>query len=796
MDELKRSISISVRNLVEFIFRNGDIDSGFSQAEFIEGSRLHRKIQKAQDGKYKAEVWLKYISEREHFNLTIEGRADGVIEEIDGSFCIDEIKTVAVPLDQIDDNYNPGHWAQAMCYASFFAIEKLLPQIDIRLTYCHRETEQIKYFRKAVTIEELRTFLSDLIEKFSIWAEMSAVWQKKRDDSLKKMQFPFSEYRTGQREMAVEVYKTIRDKKRLFVKAPTGIGKTVSSLFPALKAMGEGHTEKIFYLTAKTITRSVAEDTFEILRKNDLVIKTVTITAKEKICSNHLYRCNPIDCKFAKGHFDRINAALLESLNSDNAFSMDTIKYYAEKFVVCPFELSLDLTLWCDAIICDYNYIFDPQVYLKRFFYDEGGNYAFLIDEAHNLVDRAREMFSAEINKNELLQAKKIVKIFSREVASKLNKCNSALIRYRKRCEEDGIIKESELPSGLVSALKEFVDICKEMLAKNPQSSADQTVLDAFFNAAAFVKIAEFYDERYITYAEKKDDDVKVKLFCIDPSYLLKEALKRGRSAIFFSATLQPAQYFKQILGGDIEDNFLMLCSPFDVKNRSILITRDISTRFCNRDSNSSKIVNCIKSVINSKQGNYIVFFPSYQYMKQIYDLAITELSDLKLYMQSSSMKEKDREEFLSNFQPDPSDTVVGFCVLGGIFSEGIDLKNDRLIGVMVIGVGLPQICLERDIIKNYFQNINRMGFEYAYVFPGMNKVLQAAGRLIRSESDQGVIVLIDDRFAEKMYVNLFPQEWFPHQKIDAESISRHTINFWKNTSTAVEEMNFPNNSN
>lgn len=784
MDELKRSISISVRNIVEFIYRTGDIDSGFSQAEFAEGSRLHRKIQKAQDGKYKAEVWLKYISESEHFNLTIEGRADGVIEEMDGGFCIDEIKTVAIPLDQIEDNYNPGHWAQAMCYASFFAIEKKLHQIDIRLTYCHRETEQIKYFRKTVTIDELRTFLSDLIEKFNTWAEMSAVWQKKRDDSLKKMQFPFSEYRKGQREMAVEIYKTIRDKKKLFVKAPTGIGKTVSSLFPALKAMGEGHTEKIFYLTAKTITRSVAENTFEILRKNDLAIKTVTITAKEKICCNHIYRCNPIDCKFAKGHFDRINAALLELLNCTNAFSMEIIKKYAEMFIVCPFELSLDLTLWCDTIVCDYNYVFDPQVYLKRFFYEEGGNYSFLVDEAHNLVDRAREMFSAEITKGELLQAKKAVKNFSREVASKLNKCNSVLIRYRKRCEEEGVIKEIDLPSGLVSALKEFVEICKEMLAKNPQCSADQDILNAFFNASAFVKVAELYDERYITYAEKRDDNVKVKLFCIDPSHLLKEALKRGRSSVFFSATLQPAQYFMQILGGDTEDNFLMLRSPFDVKNRCILITRDISTRFCNRDSNSSKIVNCIKSVINSKRGNYIVFFPSYQYMKQIYDLAVTELSGSKLYLQSSSMTEKDREDYLSKFQPDPPETVVGFCVLGGIFSEGIDLKNDRLIGVIVIGVGLPQICLERDIIRNYFQNKYRMGFEYAYVFPGMNKVLQAAGRLIRSENDQGIIVLVDDRFTEKMYVSLFPQDWYPHQKIIAESISKHTRDFWLSTNS------------
>lgn len=779
MVQNKTNISISVRNLVEFIFRAGDIDSGYSPNRMADGARLHRKIQKCQEGKYKAEVWLKYTIEKDCYVLNIEGRADGIIEYDDGSYCIDEIKTVSVPLEQVDNEYSFLHWAQVICYASIFAIEKNLPEVEIRLTYCHQKTEQIKYLKKTLTICQLKTFIEDLIGRYHDWAMMSASWAKKRDESLREMQFPFLMYRKGQRELAVEVYKTVRDGRRLFVKAPTGIGKTISTLFPAMKAIGQGCTSKIFYLTAKTITRSVVEETLEILRKNGLSFKTATLTAKDKICCNHVRRCNPIDCQLAKGHFDRINSALLEMLNNYDTFTMEIISQNADKYHVCPFELTLDLTLWSDAIICDYNYVFDPHVYLKRFFADGGGKYTFLIDEAHNLVDRSRDMFSAEICKSQLLTIKKAFMKVDKGLASRLNTCNSIMIAYRKRYEIEGVIIEKQIQSTLISKLRKLIDYCNELLAVQ-KIVLDDDCLQIYFDIVAFVKISEFYDERYVTYIEKKDSDVKVKMFCIDPSFLLQEALKRCNAAVFFSATLFPVHYFRQILGGESDDKFLTFDSPFEKENRCIIVARDISVKFVNRESNSMKIVECIKSVVNSQLGNYLVFFPSHHYMKQIYELATTVLYTASLHIQSNSMTEREREFFLQNFQSNPMKTTIGFCVLGGIFSEGIDLKKDRLIGSLIVGVGLPQVCLERDIIKAHFHEQINLGFEYAYTYPGMNKVLQAAGRVIRSETDRGVIVLIDDRFSCQKYTKLFPQDWFPYKKVYTNEICKTVSNFWK----------------
>jgi DNA excision repair protein ERCC-2 len=784
MNSTKKTISISVRNLVEFIYREGDIDSGFSSNSMHEGAKLHRKIQKAQNGKYEAEVSLKYAVENEHYTLLIEGRADGIIEDENGGFCVDEIKTVSMPLDEIDSEYNGVHWAQVKCYAFIFALQKSLTQIDIRLTYCHHETEQIKFFTKSLSIQDLNKFFNDLIDSYHAWALMSVHWIVKRDESVKNLQFPFLSYRTGQRELAIEVFKTIRDQKKLFVKAPTGIGKTISTVFPALKALGEGKTSKLFYLTAKTITRGVVEDALEIMRKQQLSVKSVVLTAKEKICSNVIFRCNPIDCHCAKGHYDRINGALWKLINDQDAFCMNVIQAYAEKFAVCPFELALDLTIWSDVVICDYNYVFDPVVNLKRFFSDKGGNYTFLVDEAHNLVDRAREMFSAEITKKELHQIKKILKTqnkgLNKEIVSQLNACNSIMIRYRKEGALEGTVVFKEIQSEFIERLRGFADSCKKALARQDEISKDENIVSAYFNAIMFLKIAELYDERYVTCIEVQDDDVKIKMFCIDPSFLLQEAVKRGRSAVFFSATLSPFQYFRQILGGESNDKFLSLNSPFDKNNRCILITRDISSRYVNRESNITRVIACIKDVVQSKIGNYIVFFPSYAYMKKVYDVIVPDFIDTTVHVQSNSMSEVERERFLNYFQPNPDTTTLGFCVLGGLFSEGIDLKSDRLIGALIIGVGLPQICFERDIIKNYFQKNKSQGFEYAYIYPGMNKVLQAAGRVIRSENDKGIIILIDDRFSTQQYSSLFPEDWFPHQKVHAKKIAEHVQNFWK----------------
>lgn len=777
---IKQEIKISVRNLVEFILRSGDIDSGFvrSSNRAVEGTRIHKKIQGSSDESYEPEVTLKYEIEYKNYVLAVEGRADGIIKEGD-VITIDEIKSTTAPIEIIDEDFNPLHWAQAKCYAFIYADENSLSNINVQLTYYNIDTDEIKYIVKEYTFEELREFFLRLIQKYSIWLELQYQWDIERDESIKNLNFPYESYRKGQRKLAVAVYRTIVNEKKLYAQAPTGIGKTISTVFPSVKAMGEGHISKIFYLTAKTITRTVAQDAFALMRQNKLRLKTVTITAKEKICFKEKTNCSPDVCEYAKGHFNRVNAAIQDILKNEDDFNRETIEKYAKTHWVCPFEYSLDLTIWADAVICDYNYVFDPRVQLKRFFAEKGGDYAFLIDEAHNLVDRSREMFSAELYKKPFLDLKKGVKNTYPKLSKALNKVNQYMLSLKKLCENEEYYIKEELDNDIYYLLRKFISECEEYLIKEQGTEINEDFLKLYFDTISFTRICEIYDERYITYVEKVNDDVKIKLFCLDPSKLLRDTLVKGKSAVFFSATLLPMEYHHNILGGDEDDYRIYLDSPFPDRNKCVLIGDNISTRYKERDKSYTHIAQYINSVLMAKSGNYLIFFPSYKYMNSVYDVFTHKYPELQAYIQSPNMSEDEREDFLSLFRINPQGNTIGFCVLGGVFSEGIDLKEDRLIGVIVVGVGLPQICLERNIIKDYFQNKNNLGFEYSYMYPGMNKVLQAAGRLIRTEDDKGIILLIDERFSYKTYQGLLPKEWFPNIRTTNNNIVKYLDEFW-----------------
>lgn len=777
----KQKIKISIRNLVEFILRKGNIDSGFfSGNRALEGTRIHKKVQKAEGEDYTAEYLIKHSIEYDDFTLVVEGRADGILKT-DDYVLIDEIKSTAAPLEIIDEDFNPLHWAQAKCYAYIYAKDNEITSLDVRLTYYQIDTDEIKYIKKTFSFEELEAFFKDLIDKYYIWAKMSSDWTILRTESVKSIGFPFSQYRKGQRNLAVASYNTIINKKKLFAQAPTGIGKTISTLFPAVKALGEGHTSKIFYLTAKTITRSVAEESISLMNKTGLRIKAVTITAKEKLCFKDEAICTPDTCEYAKGHYDRINAAIYDALKNEDNLSRESIEAYAKKHVVCPFEFTLDLTLFADIIICDYNYVFDPRVYLKRFFQEKNNDYVFLVDEAHNLVDRSREMFSATLSKSRFFELNKLFKGKKLKINKILNKINKAFIEYKKLAEERNSYITKEIDKAFPLLLQQFIAEGEEYLIKNRGTKEYDEILPIYFEASTFIKIWEIYDEKFTTYIEKTYDDVIIKLFCLDPSKLLKECFKRGKASILFSATLLPMDYFKYILGGDEDDYTIYLSSPFPTENRQIMIADRVSTKYKDRENSYTDIADYINIVTNSKTGNYMAFFPSYQYMNAVYDNFIDNYPEVDVHVQANSMTEEEREEFLQLFVEAPQKTVIGFCVLGGIFSEGIDLKYDRLIGSIVIGVGLPQICLERDIIKSHFDNESNLGFEYAYVFPGMNKVLQAAGRVIRSEKDTGIILLIDERFTFARHQALFPKEWFPFERVDKKSLKIKTKRFWEN---------------
>jgi DNA excision repair protein ERCC-2 len=784
-----RDIKISVRNLVEFVLRAGDLDMRFmGSGRAVEGTKAHQKIQKQNKEKYSvfngeeylSEVSLKHSVSYNDGTILIEGRADGILID-NNEVTIDEIKTVTKNLELIEEDYNGLHWAQAKCYAYIYAIQNSLLLINVQLTYYEIDTEKIKRFIKTVTVSELKLFFDEIISSYFIWANITSTWNEERDNTIKDLKFPFDNYRDGQRELAVAVYKTVVEHKKIFLQAPTGVGKTISTLFPAVKAMGEGHTSKIFYLTAKTITRQVAEDAFDKMKLSGLKFKTITLTAKDKVCLSKGSACNPEQCKFAKGHFDRVNAAILDILKNEDTFTREIIENYSNRYNICPFEFSLDLTLWSDCVICDYNYVFDPRVYLKRFFMDNNGDYTFLVDEAHNLVDRAREMYSAKFNKKVLLELKRDIKGIDKIMYKALNKLNAFMVNMKKMCNESGYYRQDSLPNDILNDLDSLTKLLEVWLTKNEKSEIYDNFLELYFNSLSFIRIAELYDDKYITYVESSSDEVVLKLFCLDPSKLLREASKRGRSVVYFSATLLPLLYFKEILGGEIEDYHLTLDSPFDKNKLKVMIAKDISTKFKYRENSYSKIVEYIYAVISAKNGNYMAFFPSYKYMDEVSSEFALKYPAIKLSIQKSFMTEDEREAFLQNFDSSDSEYTLGFGVLGGIFSEGIDLKGDRLIGAIIIGVGHPMICFEREILRKYYDVKSNCGYEYSYMYPGMNKVLQAAGRVIRTEEDRGTVLLIDDRFLEKRYERLFPSSWDYNMKISSCIEAEKVIcDFWK----------------
>lgn len=792
------NISISVRNLVEFILRSGDLDNrriGRSSVDAMqEGSRIHRKIQKQMGLNYSAEVplsiGLPVSKDGLDFDIYVDGRCDGillndeVIEEIDGTskacpeVIVDEIKGIYMDLYYLKEPIEV-HKAQAMCYAYIYAKQEGLEEIGTRITYCNLETEAIKYFDDVHKFEELESWFCDLINEYAKWASWQLQWNIKRNKSIKEVAFPF-DYRPGQKKLIRDVYLSIIRDKRLFIEAPTGVGKTISTVFPTVKAMGEEKTRKIFYLTAKTITRTVARETVNILRQEKLSLKSLIITAKDKICVLDKADCNPEACERAKGHYDRVNDCIFELINNEDDISREVILEYSEKHKVCPFEMCLDVSLWADFIICDYNYAFDPNVYLRRFFSERKQDYVFLIDEAHNLVDRACEMYSASLYKEDFLKVRRLVGKKSPKLHRALSKCNKDLLDWKRDWERltviDDITDFAIHLTNLSSAFAEFFE-------DNPEINDRDQVLDLYFDVLHFINIYELLNDKYLIYLDySKERDLNIKLLCVDPSDNLKSYLNNIKSAIFFSATLLPIRYYRDQLGGREDDYAIYAPSPFPVDKRLILIGDEVSTRYSRRTTDEYiKILDYIRIFTSGKVGNYLVFFSSYKMMDDIRRIAEEEekgkLPDI--IMQKSNMDEKEREDFLNKFKENPKSSKIGFCVLGGIFGEGIDLTGDRLIGAVIVGPGLPMKDDERELLRTFFDKKTGQGFKYAYLYQGMNKVLQAGGRVIRTMEDKGAILLLDDRFLYKEYQSLFPREWFPYSIVRRDELQETIDNFW-----------------
>ena len=877
---------IPVRSLVEFIMRSGDLDNRIAAAPeqaMREGSRMHRKLQQAQGEGYRAEVALKVsCALDETTSVIVEGRADGIYEgRIPGKGwfsekdlsqgiqaelfmdadrppypIIDEIKTTYRRLQNMEAPEGV-HLAQAKCYAYMVLAREAedYTRVGVRMTYCNLDTEQIRYYFEEYTWDEIRDWFDGLIFEYSKWAALTAKWKADRTASIKGLPFPF-QYREGQKELCENVYRTIVHGRKLFLEAPTGTGKTIAAVYPSIMAMGEGKTGRIFYLTARTITRTVAEEAVGLLREEGLRLKSISLTAKEKVCVVGKPQCNPDKCPRAKGHFDRINTAIFELLTETDNYSREAILACAEKHQVCPFELSLDMSLFADMIVCDYNYVFDPHVYLRRFFGDGdvSTDAVFLIDEAHNLVDRGRNMYSAELDRSQWLAFRKKIKDVWPELEKKLTKTIRKLLVLKRECAERPEPEErwefgdsrgsaqrraygdcrvfdnaDEIAQAVYEVQEEIAKILENERHRDParhrgmkaelreaREKLQEELLEFYFEVRHFTLIYELFDDHYVCYGQLHEEkDLVLHLYCVDPSQNLGQCMDRGRASVLFSATLLPIQYFKSLLGGGEEDYEIYAHSVFHPGHQGLFILSDVTSRYAKRGADQyRRIAAGIHAVTQERFGNYMVFFPSYTFLRAVKESYEEMFPDAKarIAAQSSRMSEPEREAFLMQFRgtareeagggldgkvengvsgnvdnsgagatagSDAEECLLGFCVLGGIFSEGIDLKEDRLIGALIVGTGVPQVCSEREILKDYFDAREENGYDYAYRFPGMNKVLQAAGRVIRTADDIGLVALLDDRFLQYPNRRLFPREWQSAVVTDTENVGRSVSRFW-----------------
>ncbi len=768
-DRMTTTIRISVRPLVEYVYRSGSIRPGFrTNASMQEGTRIHQRVQKGYTEEDQKEVVLE--AELQHGDLTyvVEGRCDGIIR-LEGQLTVDEIKSTAGPLDELGEGL-PVHWAQAIMYAYMYAMVNDEPRMQVQLTYVHTVNSEERRFRRMMERHELEQFAAEVIAGYAPYAEMIAAYEEKRDVSVRALGFPFQKYREGQRKLAGAVYQTIREGKGLMAKAPTGIGKTMSVLFPAVKAIGEGEAERLFYLTARTTTRATAEEAFVRMQAQGLNIHAISLTAKDKICFKEEESCDAGQCSMCEGYYDRINGAVLDMLEHETLMTRPVIEQYARKHRVCPFEFSLDAAYAADAVICDYNYIFDPRISLKRMLEEQKRRTVVLVDEAHNLVDRGRNMFSAELVKSVFLELKREFKELGSSVPSakaisdRAGGVDTYLLTIRKNGGDEDKLYNQEMPEELIELLEPFVMAAEQCLLEGGSGHAeiDELLLDGYFTAQNFLRIAKLYDERFMTYAECERSEVRIKLFCLDPSALLRQTAKGFRSVVHFSATLSPMSYYRDMLGAGEEDYTLQVPSPFSREQLDVRLM-PLSVRYKDREASRLAIAQLLDQLVTERpRHNLLVFFPSYPYMREVHEtyMRVFAGSQVDAVMQEQGMSEEERDQFLNAFQPNPERTRLGFAVLGGVFAEGVDLPGDRLNGVVVVGAGLPQIGLENNVLKDYFDRTGRRGFNYAYIFPGMNKVLQAGGRLIRTEQDHGILVLIDDRFTQEPYHSLLPEEW------------------------------------
>lgn len=773
---MDNKLSLSVHQLVDFLLRKGNIDNRiYNRSSMLEGTRMHSFYQSNQSKGYISEYPLQVYQMVDGIEFHIHGRADGIINK-NGKYTIDEIKTTVTDLMEYRDSQIDWHLGQAKCYAYMFAKEQNLDYIGVKLTYLRQGKTKDKlvdeyYFN----YNELEMFFIQLLEEYLSFYNLILEHISNRTKSIQNLEFPFKKYRAGQKELAKYVYSNSLKGGSLFVEAPTGIGKTMSTLFPNIKILEKNEKSKIFYLTAKSSGKESAMNAVATLKEKGLILNNILITAKEKICFCKGKSCNPDECPYAKGYYDKISRALRMALLSNTTFDYETIIDIAYNHDICPFEFELDLSLFCDVIICDYNYLYDPISYMKRYFDEDASEYIALVDEAHNLLSRSRDMYSASISYKDAIKAKKELK------GTHNAKARRALLKVIDMMEpfmelEKGEYEYSNFDDETYKTLEKFILKIQELTKDDFKLKG--IFKDFYLDVNEFLKISDFVNEKYLIYVEKNEDDCIMHLFCMDPSSFLRMDNEKLKSSVFFSATLSPINYYIDTLGGEKNSPSLLLSSPFPKENLLLLVAPKVSIKYKNRNESYSTVKEYIENFIQGKIGNYFIYCPSYEYMDKI--VSLIDIPNVDIFVQSKDMDEVQKGQFLDNFKSNPEKTTLGFLVIGGAFSEGIDLVNDRLIGAVIIGVGLSKINYQSDKISEYYKNLDLNGYEYSYLNPGMNKVMQAVGRVIRGEKERGAVLLIDERYTYKNYQSLYRREWNHYQLVfSPEDIKKKVSNFF-----------------
>ncbi|MDZ5440823.1 ATP-dependent DNA helicase [Enterococcus cecorum] len=774
-----QSKKVSVRELVAFVHNEESIDNRKqSNHTALEGSKIHRKLQQLMDENYQSEVSLKTVYQGKQFDIQLEGRCDGIWQK-ENQIIIDEIKTGEHTFEQLEDATLQLFMAQAKIYAYIYALQEKLEEVVVMVRYFCTQDEKIDEYQNQYSFDELNDYYQETMKEYEKWLIFLDKYRQNRQKKLQALQFPYNNYRKGQRELSIAVYRTLSQEKCLFMEAPTGTGKTLSTLFPALKAMGEYNQGRIFYLTAKTITRQVALDTMKLFEEQQSEIKTIEISAKEKICFMNECKCNPDYCPFAKNYYQKQKLAIWDLLNNGHFYSREQISEVAKKYECCPFELSLDLSLYSDVIVCDYNYLFDPQVYLKRFFELEETDSYFLVDEGHNLISRAREMYSKALSLQLIKDFKKLLPKHHRKHHKILQQFIEYCEESRKLLKDRDYLFQKELPDKLIDLGYRWSEYFRDFLLEL-KDEIPTWLQNLYFDLMSFLKISEYYDDHFSFLVELVNHELQFKIFCLDPAHFIKQKLDFGKGSVLFSATLSPVQYYQNLLVGHTDDLTFRQSSPFNQNQFQVLVADYLPMTYKYRSQVVDSLCELIKKATDIKAGNYFCFFPSFSYMEEVYQRYIQLYPEAEVLIQSRELKDVEKEAFLANFQAQNEQVVLGFCVLGGVFSEGIDLKKNRLIGSIIVSVGLPQISKEQEELKRYFDEKNQQGFYYIYQLPGFNKMMQAAGRVIRTEEDRGVILLIDQRFSRKDYMQLYPSHWSKGVVVhDLSSMLNQLEQFW-----------------